>query len=358
MMSLTRLAERGLLPDFVVRMGIRRLLRARLDHERASQPAAADVAASVFADLMRALPIATEVDSANRQHYEFPADFFEQVLGPRRKYSCGLWERSDATLADAEQAMLELTCERAGIEDGMRLLDLGCGWGAFTLYAAERFPNCQIDAVSNSRVQKAVIERETRRRGWNHVNVVTANVADFQPRRTFDRIVSVEMFEHMRNHERLLNRIATWLDPEGRLFVHLFVHDVYPYLFEAASDDDWMAREFFSGGLMPSRRLLHEFDASLAVEKEWQVSGAHYQRTSEAWLSRLDSRRPALQKQLTEEGVADASHALNKWRIFFMACAELFGWDEGRQWYVMHYLLAPVSTSRGGQGKKALVFET
>jgi cyclopropane-fatty-acyl-phospholipid synthase len=336
------LAERGLLPDWLIRSGIRRLLASRLRELATAGSPDAEQATREFARAMQRNPLVVAADAANAQHYEVPTEFFVRTLGRRLKYSCGFWPAGVETLDESEEAMLELTCQRAGLEDGMRVLDLGCGWGALTLWLAERYPRCQIDALSNSATQRAHIEGCCRERGFDRVRVTTGSVADFAPSAVFDRIVSVEMFEHVRNYDELLSRIRQWLAPDGRLFVHVFCHRARPYYFEPASSGDWMARHFFTGGLMPSRTLLGEFPDRMTLEEQWTVSGTHYQRTCEAWLAKLDADRAAVERAFAQSSPAEDSRRLaQRWRMFYMACAELFGFRGGDEWHVAHYLLRP-----------------
>ena len=342
------LAERGWLPDALVRFGIRRLIARRLADESARANAATPGGARIV-PAMVAGPVAVATDDANEQHYEVPAAFFRQVLGRRMKYSGCHWGDGVPTLDEAEERALAITCEHAGLADGMEILELGCGWGSLTLWMAEHFPDARILAVSNSASQRLHIEAECARRGFQRVEVVTADVADFDTDRRFDRVVSVEMFEHMRNWRELLSRIAAWLAPGGRLFVHIFCHRRHPYFFEVDGAADWMAREFFTGGLMPSADLIHQFDDHLVVEDEWRWGGDHYRKTAEAWLENLDRHRPWALDALTEAyGPRRARRALERWRIFFMACAELFGYAGGSEWWIAHYLLAPVARKRDG----------
>ena len=319
--------ERGVIPEPVLRAGIRANLARRLRAEQ--RKSAAERRA--YVDGLRAAPIALQTAKPNEQHYEEPPAFFELVLGPRLKYSSCLWEQGATTLAEAEEAMLALTCERAGIENGMEILDLGCGWGSFTLYAAERFPDARIIAVSNSHAQREWIEA---RAPWN-VSVVTADVNALELDRRFDRVVSVEMFEHMRNYEALMAKVAALLEPDGRLFVHVFCHRelAYPYA------SGWMARNFFTAGQMPSADLLLEFQRDLELVERWRVSGAHYARTSEAWLERLAANEAEIERRWGRA-------FLERWRVFFLACAELFGYRDGAEWLVAHYLFrGPPSSS-------------
>jgi cyclopropane-fatty-acyl-phospholipid synthase len=323
-----RLIETGRVPDSALRLGIRASCCVRLVGERARDRTDA------FAATLGDAPIALQVDKPNAQHYEVPTRFFELVLGPRLKYSSCLWPAGVTTLAEAEEAMLALTCERAGVEDGMELLDLGCGWGSLTFWLAERYPNAQVLAVSNSRIQREFIAA----RGVPNVEVVTADANDFRPDRRFDRVLSVEMLEHLRNYPSLLARIASWLRPDGRLFVHVFSHRrfAYPY------DEGWMARKFFTAGLMPSDDLLTRFQRDLRLSGHWGVDGTHYARSAEAWVRRMDEHEDELLEVLAVAyGQSQARARLANWRVFFLACAELWGFRGGGEWGISHYLFAP-----------------
>lgn len=334
--SLIHAAEHGWLPDAALRAGVRHMVAGRA--ERAAREGAAET--DRFVATLPASPIALVPDHANAQHYEVPPAFFREVLGPRLKYSGSWFEPGQGDLAAAEEAMLARTLERAGVADGMRVLDLGCGWGSFSLYCAEKMPGCRVTAVSNSKPQREHILEEAARRGVE-VEVLTADMNTFGGAGVFDRIVSVEMFEHMRNWPRLLERIAGWLEPEGRLFVHHFCHARSAYPYEIRDESDWMARHFFTGGMMPSEDLLSRFDEHLAVEERWSVDGRHYEKTSNAWLARLDAAAARLEPVFRETYGPEARRWLGRWRLFFMGCAELFGFDEGREWYVTHQRLAP-----------------
>jgi cyclopropane-fatty-acyl-phospholipid synthase len=329
-MTLSRsiaLAERGVLPCALERVGIRALLRRRLDEIRNLDQA------RVIGDLRRSR-IAIATDLANQQHYQVPAKFFEMVLGPRRKYSGCYWPVNVETLAEAEEAALALVCERAEIADGQRILDLGCGWGSFTLYAAARFPNARIVAVSNSRTQAEFINR----RRPASVEVTTADINDYAPDGLFDRIVSIEMFEHMRNYQELFARLSRWLDIDGRLFVHVFSHRTHAYPFETGGEHDWMGRYFFTGGLMPSLDLFDVFANDLAVERRWTLDGTHYQRTASAWRQNLEYHKREVRTLFGQIYGADAQRWFHRWRLFFLACEELFGYRNGTEWMVAHYL--------------------
>lgn len=343
------LAERGWVPDAVIRRAIRRLCAERLAQQRAAGPAAQ----IALLETLRQGSIAIATELANEQHYEIPPAFFEAVLGPRMKYSCGWWGAGIETLAQSEEAMLALTCERAGLEDGMRVLDLGCGWGSLSLWIAERYPACRIVAVSNAKPQREHILARSAAWGGDRIEVITADVNTFEPEwegvaaatgvgtRGFDRVLSVEMFEHVSNWEALLGRVARWLAPDGRAFLHYFCHRDLLYRFEDHGANDWMARHFFSGGLMPSADFAGRSARDLRVEARWSVDGNHYARTSEAWLRHLDAERGAIRRLFTDVyGPSEAQRWVGRWRLFFLACAELFGYDGGREWFVTHVRLA------------------
>jgi cyclopropane-fatty-acyl-phospholipid synthase len=333
---LLSLAESGWMPDSVIRMGIRRLLAKRLR----SLPQAAQRHAQELqiVELLSKDILAVETQKANEQHYEVPALFFERVLGKHLKYSCGYFESETTSLDDAEEKMLGLTCQRAELQDGQTILELGCGWGSLTVWMAENFPTAKITAVSNSHSQKRFIEQRLQQRGLSNVTVVTCDVNQFQTDLRYDRVVSVEMFEHLRNYRELFRRIAGWLLPEGKMFVHVFCHRQSSYLFETEGADNWMGRNFFTGGTMPSADLFSRFDQDLKIEQQWQVNGLHYWRTCEAWLKNLETHRLELEKLFQHQLSHTAARvALQRWRIFIMACAELFRYRDGEEWFVSHY---------------------
>jgi cyclopropane-fatty-acyl-phospholipid synthase len=332
--------EKNLLPDPVLRLGIRGLLRRRLRMEGRGGLEATHDRFMHFLESLKAGPIAIHTAEANDQHYELPPEFFLRVLGRNLKYSSGYWAEGTRTLDQAEDAMLALTAQRAGLQDGQRILELGCGWGSLTLWMAERYPGARVTAVSNSAHQREYILARARDRGLGNVQVLTEDMNTFDPPgRDYDRVVSVEMFEHMRNYETLMRRIASWLVPGGRLFVHIFTHREHAYPFEARDETDWMARNFFTGGVMPSDHTLLYFQRDLQVQAHWRVNGRHYQATANAWLERLDaSKEPVLALFRTTYGADQALRRFVQWRVFFMACAELFGSGSGESWMVSHYL--------------------
>jgi cyclopropane-fatty-acyl-phospholipid synthase len=333
--------ERGWVPDALVRIGIRHLCRERLRQLQYLANGFAYPNHTAFIASLRSGPIAIDPEMANQQHYELPPEFFAVILGPRLKYSCCYFPSSTTTLAEAEEAALALTCQRAEIADDQQILELGCGWGSLTLWIAERYPRSQITAITNSAAQQQYVEAVARSRGLVNVCVVKCDINAFSPKKQmFDRVVSVEMFEHTRNYDCLLRRIASWLRPGGKVFVHMFCHAHHAYPFETGGAANWMGRYFFTGGMMPSANLLRQFEDFLVVTKHEMWSGRHYQRTAEAWLTNLDNQSDNVLKIFSEVyGPTQASCWRNRWRMFLLAVAELFGFANGQEWFVSHYVM-------------------
>ncbi|HZR38027.1 MAG TPA: cyclopropane-fatty-acyl-phospholipid synthase family protein [Nevskia sp.] len=352
-MNVIDLCERGYIPDPLARAGMRSLMRQRLRDEAAHDGEARMQRYNRFLDELRASPIAVETGAANEQHYEVPAEFFHLHLGPLLKYSCCLYPTGGETLEQAGLAMLELYAERAGLRDGMRILDLGCGWGSLSLWLARKYPGSSIVGLSNSRGQREYIERQAAARGLRNLRILTGNVVDFDFPGTgveagFDRVISIEMFEHMKNYGLLLAKIARWLKDDGRLFVHIFAHKLLAYHFEGEGRSDWMTQHFFTGGTMPSENLLLNFQDDLRLERQWWVSGAHYEKTSNHWLANMDAGKAAIMPVFRATyGEAQAAVWFQRWRMFYMAVAELFGYAGGNEWGVAHYLFAPRKANRG-----------
>jgi cyclopropane-fatty-acyl-phospholipid synthase len=326
-------AERVPLPDLVIRAAIQRLC-SRTATRLATDNAESDAS---FADEMAARAVAEHADAANAQHYEVPAAFFGRVLGPNRKYSSCFYKEPASTLQEAEEEALRQTVAHADLADGQSILELGCGWGSLSLWMARQFPNSEIVAVSNSNSQREYIESEALKRGLNNLRVVTADMNEFDPRQKFDRIVSVEMFEHMMNWRELMSRVRSWLTPEGRFLMHIFTHRAGAYLFDRADREDWIAQHFFTGGVMPSHHLVRQYADIFAVEKEWRWSGTHYQRTALDWLSNFDAHRDEIEATFRTVYGNDTALWMRRWRWFFLATAGLFGYADGSEWGVSHY---------------------
>ncbi|GAC1624670.1 MAG: cyclopropane-fatty-acyl-phospholipid synthase family protein [Nevskia sp.] len=349
-MNLIDLCERGLIPDSLSRYGMRKLMQRRLVDEANQDGEARSRRYNAFLDELRASPIAVETGAANEQHYEVPAAFFHAHLGPRLKYSCCLYPTGRETLAEAGEAMLALYAERAGLRDGMRILDLGCGWGSLSLWLAEKYPNSRIVGLSNSHGQREYIEGRAKERGFANLTVITGNIVTHEfpavaqtsgatIEAGFDRVMSIEMFEHMKNYGLLLNKIAGWMKPDAKLFVHIFVHKILAYHFEVKGEDDWMSKYFFTGGTMPSENLLLNFQDDVKLERQWWVDGRHYEKTSNHWLAGMDANKAEILKIFEAGyGAKDAPVWVQRWRMFYLAVAELFGYADGNEWGVGHYL--------------------
>jgi len=337
-----RWAEQGRVPDAFIRAGIRRMLRERLRELRDFDAAAGAEFSDSFVRGMREAEVAPLPERANEQHYEVPAEFFTRILGQHCKYSACWWPEGVITLDEAEAAALRVTCERAGIADGQDVLELGCGWGSLSLWIAQTCPASRITAVSNSRSQREYIEGEALKRGLSNLRVLTADMNVFEAPGRYDRVVSVEMFEHMRNWPELFRRVSVWLRPQGRFFMHVFAHRSTPYAFVERDASDWMSRHFFSGGMMPSDGLATLFQDDLRLLRHWRWNGTHYERTANAWLENMDTRRAEIWPQLEHTyGRGAAALWWMRWRIFFMSCAELFGYERGARWWVSHYVFEP-----------------
>ncbi|MEZ5856268.1 MAG: cyclopropane-fatty-acyl-phospholipid synthase family protein [Hyphomicrobiaceae bacterium] len=331
----TRAFEAAPVPDALSRLAIKTLVMRTSRTLSGSD----DEAARTFAEAMSAYPVAAQTDAANRQHYEVPAAFFECVLGPQRKYSCCLYDTRSSTLAEAEELALETSAKNAALADGQTILELGCGWGSLTLWMARRFPNASILAVSNSSSQRAYILDTATRQGLSNIRVVTADMNAFATTETFDRIVSIEMFEHMSNWRKLLERMHAWLTPDGRAFIHVFAHRATPYRFDNDRDDDWIAEHFFTGGIMPSHRLMYQFTDLFHVEQDWRWNGENYARTADDWLNNFDKNRNRIAEILAPVYGTETSLWLRRWRLFFLATSGLFEFRDGQEWGISQYRL-------------------
>jgi cyclopropane-fatty-acyl-phospholipid synthase len=335
------LTESGFVPDRLIRHGIRKLLRQRLDEIQVSDMSRMASDQAHFITEMDKSEIALLPEMANEQHYEVPQQFYQHVLGPHQKYSCCYWPENTSDLAAAEILALDETCRHAEITDGMSILELGCGWGSLTLWMAQKYPASNITAVSNSRSQREHIQQQIQNHGLTNIEVITSDMNDFNTDKQFDRIVSVEMFEHMRNYRKLFKRVQLWLKLDGKFFMHIFVHRNAPYLFEDKDSSDWMSRYFFAGGMMPSDDLPLFFQDDLKIEKRWRWNGTHYQKTAEAWLKNLDANHDAIWPVLEKTYGKDFARMwLMRWRMFFLSVSELFGMNNGNEWFVSHYLFS------------------
>ena len=337
--NLINLAENGYLPDNLIRFGIRRLCKQRLKISSTHNCENDDKYQRNWIKKLKNSPIAIVPEKANEQHYEVPPKFFEKVLGSNMKYSSGYWDKNTINIDDSELIMLQKTTERAEIEDGMRILELGCGWGSLTLYIAKKFPNSTLVAVSNSKDQKQYILNKCIENNISNIVIETADMNDFNINQKFDRVISIEMFEHMRNYQKLLKSIDNLLFDDGKLFIHIFSHKLIAYPFINEGPADWMAREFFSGGQMPSHNLLLHFQEDLIIDKMWRISGKHYSKTSKYWLDNMDRNNKSIKQIFNETyGKQNSKKWIQRWRIFFMSCEELFGYNNGNDWGVSHYL--------------------
>ena len=337
--TLIKLAENKLLPDPLIRFGIRNLLKKRLHLLLKDTPEERQKIKQDFINAMDKSPIALVPELANEQHYEVPAEFYNLCLGRHKKYSACFWEEQTNNLEQAEKLALKKTCSHANLENGLSILELGCGWGSLTLWMAKNYPKSSITAVSNSSSQRAYILSQAKLRKLKNIEVITCDINTFTTNKKYDRVVSVEMIEHMRNHRKLFEKISGWLKHKGMFFMHIFVHKSQPYLFEVQDKDDWMSQYFFSGGMMPSEDLPLHFQDKLKIEKQWSWSGVHYEKTANAWLDNIDkNNKKAIQTLESIYGKNDAKKWLQRWRIFFIACAELWGYNDGDEWRVSHYL--------------------
>ena len=335
--KLIELAEKGIIPDYFIRQGIIRNCENRLKNENVSNTEKVSLKKQSWIEQMKESPIALVPEKANEQHYEVPPAFFENVLGKHLKYSSGYWPDGVNSLDESEESMLELSFERAQLADGDSILELGCGWGSLTCYMASKLPNSKITAVSNSKDQKEHILNRCKNQGLDNIEVVTADMNDFETENKYDRVVSIEMFEHMRNYKKLLSKVSSWLNDDGKLFIHIFTHQSVVYPFENQGEADWMAREFFSGGMMPSHDLLLHFQDDLIIDDVWSMSGTHYEKTSLAWVNKMDANKDSIMKIFLKTYGDDAKLWFQRWRIFFMSCEKLFGYNNGSEWGVSHY---------------------
>ena len=334
-----QLAEKGLLPDALIRFGIRQRLKNKLELLQNSPRSTAE-----WIEALSNSALAVDTQAANEQHYEVPTKYFKTVLGPHLKYSSGYWSEDCPDLETSEADMLALSCEHAAINDGDTILELGCGWGSLSLFMAARYPNASITAVSNSNTQRVHITEQAKIRGLKNLNVITCDINKFDPQEKFDRIVSVEMFEHLRNHQQLFKKIANWLTDEGTIFIHIFTHHTHAFLYQADDPNEWMSRYFFTGGIMPATDLLPTAAEDFIEEERWEINGKHYQKTLDAWLALHDTHKESVLESLRPCYGTETHKWYHRWRLFYLACSELFGYDDGNEWFVIHYRFAKNKT--------------
>jgi len=334
-----KLIEQNKVPDFLLRKGIRNLLKQRLRDENKGGVEAQQAHLMTLIAQLKATSIAVNTIDANQQHYEVPTQFYQYCLGKNLKYSSAYYKPGVTDLDTAERDMLELTCERADLQPGQNVLELGCGWGSLSLFMSAKFPQSTFTVVSNSRTQKIYIDEQAKQRNIKNLKVITADMNTFEIDDKFDRVVSVEMFEHMRNYELLMKKVASFLKVDGKLFIHIFTHKEYTYLFEIKDASDWMSKYFFTGGIMPSDDLMFYFNDDLIVENHWHVNGTNYGKTAEAWLVNMDKHKVEIMPLFEETyGKDQAVKWWVYWRLFYLACAELWNFKKGNEWFVSHYL--------------------
>ncbi len=338
------LLKNNLIPDRIIRLAIRKRLKNKLrTEELAYQKLGSKKDALLIESALRS-PIALHTELANDQHYEVAVGFFKKVLGENLKYSCGLWEQNTSNLNQSEMDMLELVDKRAQIDKAQNILDLGCGWGSFSLFAAKKYPQKTFVAVSNSAGQKDFIEQKAKSLNISNLKVYTADINEYHPDILFDCIVSIELFEHLRNYQLLFEKLNNWLHPEGQLFVHIFSHKKYTYFFDVINKNDWMARHFFTGGMMPSKDYIFNFSKSFNCQSHWIINGLHYSKSLEAWLKNMDSSLNEIIPVFKAAYGKDYKKFIAYWRIFFMACSETFSMQKGAEWHVNHYLFKKKKT--------------
>lgn len=336
---LNKIIEKGIVPDPLLRFGIRKLLQERLNSENKGDQEKQKEHFMKLLDFLKESEIAVHTDDANKQHYEVPTEFYKIVLGKFLKYSSCYWTEKTSNLSEAEENMLKITCERAGIVDGEKILDLGCGWGSLSFYIADNYPNCQITSVSNSSTQREYIENKKVALKADNIEIITSDINEFNTDKKFDRIISIEMFEHLRNYKKLFHKLHNLLEENGKLFVHIFTHSKFAYLYEVKDETDWMSKYFFTGGIMPSDDLLLYFARDFEIVNHWVVNGKHYEKTANEWLNNFDRNRSQIARIFEKTyGKENSVKWINYWRVFFMSCAELWGYNKGNEWQVSHYL--------------------